>query len=144
MSAKSDTMAHARTSLDGGDEVEESQHGTFPQAGVGLARLERLHSLRVRFDSIQILLSTLTFLSIPGAKCCALDRVGVYFANIWHFWRREVARLVGWHTLLPTTLRLWTIPLNKVRLVQAECYASTRLASKALAGVRLCWASRCM
>jgi len=51
MPSESDTMAHARTPLDGGDEVEESQHGTFPQAGVGLARLERLPSLRVRFDS---------------------------------------------------------------------------------------------
>jgi hypothetical protein len=56
MPAESDTMAHARTPLDGGDEVEESQHGTFPQAGVGLARLRAtslfVRSIRLSSDSL--------------------------------------------------------------------------------------------
>jgi hypothetical protein len=32
-------MADAGTSLDGGDEAEEGEHGTLPQTGVGLERL---------------------------------------------------------------------------------------------------------
>jgi hypothetical protein len=32
-------VADAGTSLDGGDEDEESEHGTLPQASVGLERL---------------------------------------------------------------------------------------------------------
>lgn len=32
-------MAHARTPMDGGDEDEEGQYATFPEASVGLERL---------------------------------------------------------------------------------------------------------
>jgi hypothetical protein len=66
MPATSDTMAHARAPLDGGDEVEESQHGTLPQASVGLARLDRCLILRFRFDPIQFPLSSFTFYQYLG------------------------------------------------------------------------------
>lgn len=42
MPTKSYSLAYARASLDGGDEVEESQHGTLPQASVGLEGLDHL------------------------------------------------------------------------------------------------------
>jgi serine/threonine protein kinase len=47
---KSHSMAHARASLDGGDEIKEGQHGPLPQASVGLARLDGL--VPRAFDSI--------------------------------------------------------------------------------------------
>ena len=37
--AKSNAMAHARTSLDGGNAWEESQHGAFPATSLGLEGL---------------------------------------------------------------------------------------------------------
>jgi serine/threonine protein kinase len=71
---KSDTMAHAGTSLDDRDEVEESQHGPLSQASMGLARLDSLpitaHFLRFDFDFFPRIL---TFRSIPRAMCWALD-----------------------------------------------------------------------
>ena len=36
-------MAHDRASMDGRDEVEESQHGTLFEASLGLERLSVLH-----------------------------------------------------------------------------------------------------
>jgi serine/threonine protein kinase len=58
---KSHSMAHARTPLDGGDEIKEGQHGPLPQASVGLARLNGL--VPRAFDSIipELLLQTITF-----------------------------------------------------------------------------------
>jgi mitogen-activated protein kinase kinase len=71
---KSDTMAHAGTSLDDRDEVEESQHGPLSQASMGLARLDSLpitaHFLRFDLDFFPRIL---TFRSIPRAMCWALD-----------------------------------------------------------------------
>jgi hypothetical protein len=40
MPATSYSLAHARAPLDGGNEVEEGQHGPLPQASMGLARLD--------------------------------------------------------------------------------------------------------
>ena len=37
--AKSNAMAHDRTSLDGGDAQQKSQHGTFLATGLGLEGL---------------------------------------------------------------------------------------------------------
>ena len=37
--AKGDAMAHDRTSLDGGDAQQKSQHGTFLATGLGLEGL---------------------------------------------------------------------------------------------------------
>ena len=36
---ESDAVAHARTSLDGGDAQQESQHGAFPPTSMGLEGL---------------------------------------------------------------------------------------------------------
>jgi mitogen-activated protein kinase kinase len=40
MPTESHALAYARAPVDGGDEVEEGQHGTLPQASVGLERLD--------------------------------------------------------------------------------------------------------
>ena len=47
--AKGDAMAHDRTSLDGGDAQQKSQHGTFLATGLGLEGL-RMGSSNVSID----------------------------------------------------------------------------------------------
>lgn len=56
-------MANSRTSVDGRHEEQEGQHGTFPQAGLGLERLIRMLA---RFRDLMSHLDTLNDIVSPG------------------------------------------------------------------------------
>lgn len=45
-------MANAGTSVDGGDEEQEGQHGTFLEAGLGLAELNSILGLYPTLSAI--------------------------------------------------------------------------------------------